>query len=235
MTHPIATMALALALGLPPTLAMAGPWARAPGSGFLALSREQGAHPDSWSALYAEFGLSSRVTLGLDVGRSDADDGTALVTLQRSLGARDSKEQFALSLGLGRIRSAAGTAALGQIGLSWGRGLTAPQRGWLSLDMRYRIAAHDLSTPLFDTGTTIHRQPRAALKADLTLGLKPSPGFWPIGQIQLTRAQGGATTSRLSLGLVTPVRPGLRLEGALLTPISGGGEPLVKIGTWLEF
>ena len=41
--------------------------------------------------------------------------------------------------------------------------------------------------------------------------------------------------SRLSLGFITPFRPGLRLEGALLTPISDGGKPLVKIGTWLEF
>ena len=54
-----------------------GPWMRAPGHGFVSISTEVPLSPDAtrwtYNAAYAEYGLTPRLAIGLDMGMNAAD------------------------------------------------------------------------------------------------------------------------------------------------------------------
>lgn len=233
----------------------AGPWPREPGHGFFALSQEEDTDGASWSGLYGEFGLSPRLTLGLDAGRSGNGDGTALLFLQRALGRLDGVNHFAGALGIGVARSGGQENPVAQAMLGWGRGFAAlplgeslGQRlgpGWVAVELKHRVSAKAVRTVYApDTSTEVtynYVVPEQSTKAEITLGLRPSPRLTLINQLQLDEEADAPFSARLSTGIVTPLGAPeglgrhLKLEAALVTPLAGRGEAALKLGTWLEF
>jgi len=149
----LAPVALWLAAGSTP--ALAGPWARDAGEGFVAVSVLADAPAvalilgegvlDRYVSLYAEYGLGHRLTLGAQAGRGETAE-EAVVFLRYTVTAPDAPWQIALDGGVG-LRTGAATAdrRLLRFGAAIGRGfggLDAPrwwlpmphEGGWVTLD-----------------------------------------------------------------------------------------------------
>ncbi|MGC9370960.1 MAG: hypothetical protein ACP5DX_15590 [Paracoccaceae bacterium] len=224
-----AVLGLALALSAGP--AQPGPWPREAGTGFLSLShsvtedRARAGRPVSgYSAVYGEFGLGRARTLGLDAGRGDRyGDWSAILFFRRALDDGRGRHRFALEFGLGGMGAdGMQSQALLRPGLSWGRGLeTALGPGWAALDsfVEYRLDDRN-----------------AALKADLTLGLKPRPGQMLILQVQSGDYPGADPYLRLVPSYVRRLgRSGTYLEIGLKAGLAGEETQGLKIGLWHRF
>ena len=120
------------------TAAHAGAWLRDQGSGFLSLSVLQKQTGQTDGALYFEYGLRPRLTLGVKV---DADmtagrvgNGTAIIFARTSVGPRDRPFKITADVGIGTTFGHAEGTLL-RTGLSYGRGITFARRnGWLAID-----------------------------------------------------------------------------------------------------
>ena len=223
--------ALGLAIFLSAGPAQPGPWPREAGTGFLSLShsvtedRSQTGRPVSgYSALYGEFGMGAGLTLGLDAGRGDRyGDWSAILFLRRALDDGRRPRRISVELGIGGL-GADGVKAqpLLRPGLSLGRGLaTAWGPGWATLDslVEYRP----------EGGT-------AALKADLTLGLRPDPDRMLILQVQSGDYPGSAPYLRLTPAYVHRLgRSATFLEIGLKAGLVGERTRGLKIGLWRRF
>ncbi len=224
-------LALALLAGLAclaAAPAVAGPWARGEGETFLSLSWEGTADaaaalraPDALDldhlvTIYAERGLTPRLTFGLDAAGAPGGTYSGYAFLRRTLSAPDAVQQWAVMGGLG-LRDDGGLAVLGA---SWGRGLeTRWGGGWTNVDAQARL--------LPEGGV--------ATKVDGTLGLKPWDGTSFIGQLQLSDYPDADPAARLSTSWVREVRDGISLEMGVLQDLTGPHETGLKIGTWLAF
>lgn len=223
--------ALALTLVLSAGPAQPGPWPREAGTGFLSLSHSMAGDRDQpgrraagYSALYGEYGLDGALTLGLDAGRGDLyGDWSAVLFLRHALDDGNGPHRFAAELGLGGM-GADGTAPqpLLRPGLSWGRGLeTGWGPGWATLDsfLEYRLGDGE-----------------AALKADLTLGVKPTPDRMLILQVQSGDYPGTPPYLRLAPAYVRRLGRGETfLEIGLKAGLAGEETQGLKIGLWRRF
>lgn len=215
----------------------AGAWPREAGTGFASLTRWQAQDgADSYTALFVEYGLMPRLTLGLDAGRSVSGQTKAVVFVRapfgRSLGGLVSAE-----LGLGEI---AGRPVL-RPGLSWGRSVSrAAWTGWLAVDTLMEV---DLDTQGID------------VKADITLGLSPQrrdgpPSDWTLmlqvqtglvgvqDNLYLLQTEGivpEPSFLRLVPSLTYQLRAGMHLELGLYRGLNGSSEQGVKLGLWSRF
>ncbi|WP_415922024.1 hypothetical protein [Tateyamaria sp. SN6-1] len=138
------------------TPAWAGAWLRAEGTGFLASSLLQDENGRTDAALYFEYGVRPKLTLGV---KADADmtagrlgDGTAFAFDRLPIPTADKPFKLTYDLGIGATLGAE-TDPLLRTGLSYGRGLNWRERsGWLALDLAVEWslggAAH---TTKFDT------------------------------------------------------------------------------------
>lgn len=139
---------LILMLSLFGSEAAAGAWAREEGEVFVAAGvnfwLSDGArlpvHYDP--TVYAEYGLSDRVTVGLDLHTADAGNiRSGFVFAQIPIGGTDRKFRHAVGLGFGlRADSNAATETLLRASYSWGQGLT---KGWLAVDGSVTYAFRD--------------------------------------------------------------------------------------------
>lgn len=202
-------------------MAAAGAWPRDKGQSFLALSGQVDG-PDQFGlyrqsfTLYAEYGATERLTLGLDIG-GDAQRMTKAIAFARwPIGPAERAMKIAYEIGVGEVEE---EAAL-RPGLSLGRGFTLSGRhGWAAIDGR---------AVLFGGG-------QAALESDITIGLSTTPHSKAILQIQTGRPAFGRTYSRFAPSFVHETKPGLYLEFGVVAPLSGGGENGVKLGLWRQF
>jgi hypothetical protein len=230
-------LASGLVTALLPVAVMAGAWPREAGTGFASLSQWQGlGGANSYTALFVEYGLTPRLTLGLDAGRSVSGDGKTVAFLRtpvmRILGG-----PVAAELGYGQI---AGRPVL-RPGLSWGRSVARPRwQGWLAIDTRLEV---DLESRKLDE------------KTDITLGLTPlspdgRPADWTMmlqlqtgvvdirQQLFLLQTEGirpGASFLRLVPSVTYRLRDGLQLEIGYVHPLDGSGARAIKLGLWSTF
>ncbi|RBO55134.1 hypothetical protein DSD19_00370 [Rhodovulum sp. BSW8] len=167
----IAPAALAAAVVLTladPQPASAGAWLKEKGAGLLSFSYEADrdrTYGSQWGygSLYGEYGLTPKLTLGLDAGQGDdADDWKAILFLRFRSGIGWLPGRLATEFGAGAAGAPGGlTEPVIRTGLSWGTGFTtADGSGWINLDAR--------------TDT----RPQSALvdyKLDITLGVMPNP------------------------------------------------------------
>lgn len=119
--------------------ALAGAWPREEGAFFVAAGGNvvlfgDAARPVYYDpTLYLEYGLTPRVTVGID--GYTADKGTAgslLGFVSLSFGSLDRPARTAVSVAAGATRIPTGvTEPTARLGLHWGRGL---ERGWMSAD-----------------------------------------------------------------------------------------------------
>ena len=215
----------------------AGAWPREAGTGFASVTRWQAQDSaDSYSALFVEYGLLPRLTLGLDAGRSVAGQTKSVAFLRAPFG-RAMGGLVAVELGWGEI---AGRRVL-RPGLSWGRSVARSRwQGWLAVDTLMEL---DLETRQID------------IKADVTLGITPqsqagTASDWTV-MLQLQTGLVGVQDSldllyyegiipepsflRLAPSVTYRLREGMHLELGLYRGLNGSSERGVKLGLWSRF
>ncbi len=232
------------ALWLLASAAVAGPWARDPGAGFAALSVEQGRGGSRHTGLYAEYGLSPRNTLGLELGQS-REERTLLLWWQRTLGSGEGPNRWAISLGLGAVQREGSTHPMGQLATAWGRGFDSipllrriPGGGWLAVETRSKLAAITREYPeepnvIWEDPTYL--TPEAAHKLDLTLGWRARDDLMLINQFRFEQRDDTGFGGKLAVSAVWDLWGPAKLELGVIEPLTGEGERAVKLGTWFEF
>jgi hypothetical protein len=209
--------------------ANAGPWPREEGKVFLSFSYETTTDLngialldfDHAASAYGEYGLTPRLTFGIDLFRNlSASEQTSILFLRRALARSDATHQFAISLGLGTTDAGAASQSLAMLGFSWGRGIsTGWGAGWTTVDAQARLTS---------SGDTQG-------KIDATLGISPTEDWKFIGQLQLDAASGTDTTARLQTTAVRRLSSNLNLEFGLLYGLHNDSTAGLKSGLWLDF
>lgn len=203
------------------TPAVAGAWPRDKGQVFVVVSGQiEGSDASGLyqqhGALYAEYGATDRMTLGVDLGGDTTRMTKAIAFLRWPLGDADRPLKLAAELGVGQVEE---ENAL-RPALSLGRGFVLWDRpGWLAVDGRAALLG----------GQDV------ALESDITLGLSTSRKSKLVLQIQTGRPDSGKTYSRLAPSFVYETKPGRQIELGLITSLTGDGESGVKLGLWRSF
>jgi hypothetical protein len=216
---------MALVLILLAAEATAGAWPREPGTAFLSFAniptRSRQGETAAWTGLYAEYGLSPRITLGLDADwRSSGDNWSAWGFARYDL-APGAEWRRAVSLGIGRRGFGSRSELVLRPGLHLGRGIqTRWGPGWVEAE------AQAIYAPA--SGWT-------AWKLDGTFGIKPRPDRLLILQLQTSRYPGQAQQLRLAPSVVRRFGRSLSLEFGLVADLAAPQALGVKIGSWLEF
>lgn len=208
-----------LLIGLLPGPLMAGAWLRDEGVGFVSLTttleepQDWGA-PDGYGALYAEYGLTPDLTLGLDLGVDEGGREKAIAFAVLPFHRDGLRINFEIGVGTSDAHPVL------RPGVSVGRDISlAGLGGWFSVDARASVTEdHD---PVFAT--------------DITLGLAPRPRLKLIAQLQ----QGGPMPDpdwlRAGASVVWEESPGRHLELGVTAGITGAESFGLKLGLWQEF
>lgn len=201
--------------------ALPGAWPREKGTAFLSLAGqaegpdEDGIYRQNFT-LYAEYGLTERLTLGVDAGGDALRMTKAIGFLRWPLGRADRGVKLAFELGAGQVD---GENAL-RPGLSLGRGVEFGKRqGWLAADGR---------AILFTGGGM-------TLETDLTFGLSLTKRSKVILQIQAGQPDLGGAYTRFAPSFVFETKPGAHIEFGLTEPLLGDGDRGIKLGLWRKF
>lgn len=213
-----------LCLCLAASAAGAGAWPRKTGTGFASTTArltwpqdvEQLTSPaptEEYYTLYLEYGLSERLTLGIDLGRSVSGSGKSVVFLQFPLRNQDSGPKIAAQLGVGRI---SGQTVI-RPGLSVGWGL---KRGWLSIDS---VAEMQVQTGVAD------------YKLDMTWGRNMGAGRKLILQVQTGAPAGDPPFARFAPSMVFPLGDSLKAEAGVTYGLTGDESFGIMLGLWKTF
>ena len=219
-----------------PSIATAGAWPREKGEVFLSFSNEVSARSQTryatGTSLYAEYGLTNRLTVGFDgtLGPTGTPS-EAYLFLRTPLGQLDHPTHLAISFGLGvkSIPNPWGTTSnqkLARIGASWGRGL---KRGWLGVDIS--------AATVLNTSITVPGQSGTTYKADFIWGMKPSKRVMLIWQLQTGKSPDGPTYARFSPSVIweMPRGKGAQIEIGIVQGITGDDSRNLKLGFWRAF
>lgn len=205
--------------------AVAGAWLREHGTGFLSTAGTVTQAREAGGSLYAEYGLTDTLTLGLDVnGGMDqlgipTGDGTLFVRFP--LTAADAQNKWAAQIGLGARYEPREFFPSAELGLSWGRGLVWGERyGWIAVDATVNIARAPM---------------KRITKVDTTLGLGVSDRFKLMAQLYLTHTN-GTLFQTLAPSLLIDTKNGKSTYqiGAEI-PISSEDDIRLKLGIWRNF
>ncbi|WP_145107593.1 hypothetical protein [Cereibacter sediminicola] len=218
--------------------AASGPWAREKGGVFLTLSQQQDGAGDSWTGLWAEYGLTERITLGLDAGRSAQGDGKLILWAQKAW--ERGPHRIAASAGVGASLLAGEVAPLVQVGGGWGRGITTRfGPGWLAAEARAVVTARGVTFSQQVNARTVatysYLLPETSAKAEITFGLRPHDRIMWIEQLQFEQGRETGFDARLASSLVYDLSTPLKLELGVILPVSGRADPALKLGIWLDF
>ncbi|TNH40590.1 hypothetical protein [Paracoccus haeundaensis] len=226
-------LVLFLALMLPAAV-QAGPWPREAGRTFLSLSGERNRADSSYASAYAEYGLTPRTTLGMELGRADQAETSAVLWLQRALDDGQGPNRFAMQSGAGVIRRDDLALPVVQGALSWGRGF---DRGWITAQVLAKMtgSAPDPRAPMRPSFAASFLTAERVIKTDVTLGLRPRDGLMVINSLWLEHPQDEEYSARLMSSLVFDVPGPVKVELGMVNPLSGPSEQAVRLGTWLEF
>ncbi|WP_238365885.1 hypothetical protein [Mesobacterium pallidum] len=201
---------LMIALAMP---AMAGPWLREDGAGFLSFSAEI-TGGETTAMGYADWGLGTGTTIALS-GFAKPGDGAADLSVIRALPLPSERSVASYSLVLKRA-SGASPGLMAGLGLSWGRSLPG---GWLAVDTR-ALASPD--------GRAVEA------KLDVTWGQALRPGLDAMVQLHASH-DGDALSASLVPSAIVALREGVRLNLGITQGLTGQAETGVKMGLWLDF
>lgn len=228
-----------LAIVLGGSAAGAGPWPREPGHHFLSFSHERDREGNSYSGLYGEYGFRPRTTLGYELGHTNVGETTALLWIQRALDDGEGPNRFAVSAGVGGVRTDQGWLGIGQVGASWGRGFEGLWGGgWMTAEARIRIAgsvdAVAAGLGLGDAASA-YLTPETSAKLDMTLGFRPAERLMVVNQLRLEQRPDADFSAKLALSVIGDVGGPAKIELGVIQPLTGPGEPALKLGSWVEF
>ncbi|MCM2561727.1 hypothetical protein M8756_04510 [Lutimaribacter sp. EGI FJ00015] len=194
----------------------AGAWPRGKGNVFvtaLTYLTQNG----TYSGIYAEWGLTDRLTLGLDVGHGVSGEEKAVAFLRLPMLERLSNHEFAWELGLGEI---AGEKVI-RPGLSWGKSVELAGRpGWIAVDSVAEMRTETLATDY---------------KADLTLGLTVTDRRKIMMQFQAGVQSGDEPFLRLVPSITFGLSNRTQLEIGLTHDLLGVRDTGIKAAVWYEF
>lgn len=219
----------------------AGPWPREPKAVFLSFAVERDRDGDSYTGLYGEYGLTPRLTLGIELGRASEGQGetSAIIWVQRALDNGEGPNRYAIASGIGAIRRDGEIAPVGLIAANWGRGIEwLPGGGWITVEGRVKFADRLEKLRTHTQGTvvdTAYLTSERTFKTDVTLGMRPMKSLMFINQIRFEDRKDSDFSTRLASSLVHDLPGPAKVELGVVTPISGPGETALKIGTWIEF
>lgn len=202
--------------------AQAGPWPRGDGKVFLSFHGNAEASKDllnirQYATIYAEYGLTDTITLGLDYSGSELGTDKAIAFVRIPIANGDRQLRFAAELGVGLVD---GENAL-RPGFSVGRGITLWDRhGWITLDTRVVLPGGDGSQ---------------RLEADFTFGLGVSKRFKVILQLQGGMPADGDRYLKFAPSVVYQRKPGSFYELGVVTGIQNYDAYGIKFGIWKEF
>lgn len=202
-------------------MASAGAWMRAPGTGFLAFSTTHDDTGRTDGALYAEYGLRPKLTLGIkidaDMTRSIGEDGTAYVFARRPIPTGERAFKLAYDVGLGHTFGDTSGTVL-RTGFSYGRGFKLSDRdGWIAVD-----AAVVWAEPGTDD----------TVKLDGTVGLALSDRFKVMLQVFGNRT-GADSSVTLAPSLIWQRKE--KAPSVVLGAETREGTLALKIGVWRSF
>lgn len=212
-------LALLIILG---AQAQAGAWPREKGKTFLSFSTQiEGPNEfglyDTFATVYGEYGLTEKLTLGIDLGGSAVEMTKAIAFARLPIGHDTRETKLAIELGIGQV---GGNTAL-RPGLSIGRGLTLGDRhGWATIDTRFVLFK----------GRSGH-----LLESDATLGLNATDKIKLIVQLQTGAPKGDPLYMRLAPSVVIEKKPGHHLEFGVTAGLLETSEMGIKIGSWRNF
>lgn len=214
-----------LLLCLATDMASAGAWARTEGELFIAAGGNfllsDGArlpvHYDP--TLYAEFGASERVTLGLDLHTADAGRiGSAYFFASFPIGDLESDNKFAANFALGmRIDAFSAPETLLRGGISWGRGL---ETGWLAID----------ATATYGTNDSTFRP-----KVDATWGRNWSDKWTTSLQLQTGQGFTNDYYAKIAPSLIYNFNEDIKIHLGAVKGLTGDRGAGLKLETWLTY
>ncbi len=213
---------LGLAVAQP---ALAGAWAREKGQVFLSFGSSL-MLPDGSKTLtsedpsvYIEYGLTGRLTVGLDYHRDDpGSQHTGFVFARFPLGNPTQRDKFAASFALGgRVDDLSLIDPLIQGGLSWGRGL---DNGWLAVDA---------------SATRSSTDPTFRPKVDLTWGSNLKDDWTSLVQLQIGRGLDDTTYTKIQPAIIYNVNDTARISLGSTKALSDDSESTLKLDLWLTF
>ncbi|MFQ6553808.1 hypothetical protein AAD018_015830 [Aestuariibius insulae] len=204
----------------------AGPWPRGKGKAFVSVSSTFSLTGDLLKpiqyepSLYAEYGVTERLTFGLDVFvAGDFDQPTAFVFGRLPILERRIEDPVAVTLGVGFEETPRGQKQLIRAGLAWGRGF---ERGWLAVD--------SFATIGLDGGDL-------DLKLDATWG-RNFGKRWTTA-LQLQTGQTGRREdpfAKLAPSIILSIHDKARVELGIVHHLTDEDvTTAVKLGSWLEF
>lgn len=206
-------------------LVQAGAWPREKGALFIAAGGNfwlsDGAqlpvHYDP--TLYAEFGLTERLTLGLDL--YTADKGQILsgfVFASVPIGDLEARNRYMISLAYGtRLDAREKTDVLLRGGFHWGRGL---ENGWLAIDAS---ATYGINDPVWRP------------KADFTWGRNWSDRWTTTLQLQTGQGFTGDLYAKISPTVIWTMNDDLKFSLGGVQALTGDRGFALKAETWITF
>lgn len=208
--------------------ASAGPWMRAKGVSFLSTSTEtlmqSATTQQPYTAVYYEYGLTQRLTVGVDAGFRNKNDWSGALFVTTPLWQTPKGNRVAVEFAVGYVVDAQGRSAVIRPALEWGYGFSTKWgTGWTSTRASYakRIGA----------GVDV-------IKAEATVGLRPTTRMTLMIQASVealtTGTSTGRTTYKLGPSVAWQFKSGVHLTAALSHQLQSKNLA-ITFGVWQEF
>jgi hypothetical protein len=204
-------------VGAPP--ACAGAWLRDKGTAFVATGstvRRTETGLGQETRLYGDYGLTSQLTLGLDLNQSDALTGHALLFARTPLGPDGMRTRFALELGVGVHAKDGAWFKMAKIALAVGHGFKSGWGdGWISAE------------------TTFERRlglPDPVWKLDMVAGLSSGPRLRPMVKLETYHISGSPFAWSLTPAVMFDTKKG----ATWVAGIERKSEPTRSTGVTVE-
>ncbi|WP_068117476.1 hypothetical protein [Tropicimonas marinistellae] len=174
-------------------------------------------------AFFAEYGITERLTFGVDTyNRPDTGLASNVLFLRSGIGNPDWANRYGIEIGFGPIHDWRGQDdTVMRVGLAWGRGYQSRWgNGWMEVDSKLGWQT-DAAEEYW--------------KIDSTLGLNATERSIFYFQLQSGAAGEADPFLRAVPAYVFRFDRGISVESALLLGMQNDDAQGVKIGAWLEF
>lgn len=217
---PAFAAALALLLAQP---AAGGAWLEQPGQGFASASatyRHTGSPSAHELSYYGAYGISPKLTLGVDLNQTADVSGHALVFARLPLHTGD-RYRLAVETAAGGNHVQGLWLLMHKTTLSYGRSITTSRgSGWLAIDAAYELR---------NSGQ------EAIWKLDTTIGLNRPGKAAPMLQAEASKPEGGTFSYAFTPSLRYPLKDKRELLIGLEYRQAGQRSLGLKLGLWQKF